>query len=216
MIGGYPAEMFTTPVPPAPTSRPAPLNIGIIAAGIACLAAIVEGYFWIEVYGDLVDLIPADVAADPEFDQSLGLYKSFLVVIVVFSGLVAIATMAGGVLAMTGKNGGRILIWSAGGVAVAWHLCCSGYTLLIRAVFAQAVNSANAESTSGNEFHPEKYFPIWKVDAAVIAGFVAAIVVVIAIIAVAQGSVNRYFRALRPLPAPSGYQVPPGPYGPQW
>lgn len=200
--------MFTYPGNEAP-ARPGALYLGTMAGLFGLAAAGLEGYFWIRVYNTLTGMLPEDVSSYDEAQQSLTIYNTFLVVIVVISVLISLAVAIGAVIALRGSNGGRITMWIAGGVAIAWHLCCSGYTLLIRAVFAQAAAEANADGSSGNDFNIEEHFPIWLVDAAIISGFAVGVASIVAVVAISLSPVNRWYRALRTPVNP--YQPPNGP-----
>lgn len=200
--------MYTLPgnEPPA---KPGALYGGAIAALVALAASGIEGFFWIRIYNTLTGFLPDDAATDADAQQVLGVYNGFLIAVVIVSLLISFAAAGGAAYALRGSNGGRIAVWIAGGIAIAWHLCCSGYTLLIRAVFAQAATEANSDGNSGNDFHIEDHFPIWLVDAAVIAGFAVGIASVVAVTLIALGPVNRWFRAVRGLPG--GFRPPASP-----
>lgn len=203
-------------MPPAAARRPGLLSGGVLATGLALLATLLEGYFWVDVYTDLLDLVPEDVVSGTEVDEAVGLYRNFLLITVIISAAMALITAGGAVAAHTGRNGGRIVVWSVGGVATAWHVCCSGYTLVMRALFTAAVAQANNEYPDNPQFDPADHFAMWKIDTAVIAGFAAGIVTLVAIVLIAQGSVNRYFRGLRDHNlAGYDYRMPP-PHSPGW
>ncbi|HIV57562.1 MAG TPA: hypothetical protein H9902_06355 [Candidatus Stackebrandtia faecavium] len=199
--------------PPSPnvSSRPTPLVAGALICGVAVLATILEGAFWIAFWSEISDLASAEIS-DPEAEEVFSVYRSMLILVVAGSSLLGFLTMGGAIAAMTGKNWGRIIVWVAGGVVALWHLCCSGYTLLFRAVFTQVSNEAQAQ----DGYDPTQDVSMWMVDAAIISGFIAAVAVLIGIILIAQSSVNAYFRALKPPPPPqyNPYGYPPqGPYG---
>ena len=162
--------------PPSPnvSSRPTPLVAGALICGVAVLATILEGAFWIAFWSEISDLASAEIS-DPEAEEVFSVYRSMLILVVAGSSLLGFLTMGGAIAAMTGKNWGRIIVWVAGGVVALWHLCCSGYTLLFRAVFAQVSNEAQAQ----DGYDPTQDVSMWMVDAAIISGFIARGIVVI-------------------------------------
>ena len=199
--------MFPTPANDVP-QRPAALVGGAAAALAALLAATLEGYLWVRIYNGLTDLIPSEAAADSEAQKAISFYNGFLIAIVIISMLISLSVVAGALLAMRGSNGGRITMWIAGGLAIAWHLCCSGYTLLMQAIIQQAVTGTNAEHPGSADVNIDEHFPMWLVDSVVIAGFAVGLASIVAVVMISLSSVNQYFRAMRQPPA-----VPPPPGG---
>lgn len=195
-----------------PPAKPGALYAGTIAALFALAAAGFEGYFWVRVYTSLTGMLPDDVASNNEAQQTLSMYNGFLLGVIIVSLLISLVTAAGAAFALRGANGGRITMWIAGGVAIVWHLCCSGYVLLIRAIFEQAIQQSNRESGGTENFNLSDHFPIWMVDAAVIIGFVVGVASIVSLVLISLGSVNRWFRAMKQ-PPPMHYQHPPMPGG---
>ncbi|HZE37789.1 MAG TPA: hypothetical protein VE172_03175 [Stackebrandtia sp.] len=200
--------MFTVPESQVPQT-PTPLYAGVFAGFGSVLFALVEGYFWISVYNSLIALIPADVAQDAQSQDSLNGAKVMLITVVVISGLIAVALAIGGVLALRRLNGGRIMMWIAGGITIAYHMCCSGYILIFRTAITAAIDQENARN--GTDYDVSEHFPLWQVDLAVLFGFCAGLAAIAAVTLIAQRSVNQFYRALRTPPPQGGFAAPGSP-----
>ena len=91
------------------TTRPTPLVAGALICGVTVLATILEGAFWIAFWNEISDVTTAEVS-DPEAEEILAVYRNLLLLVVIASGLLSFAMMAGAIMAMAGKNAGRIMV----------------------------------------------------------------------------------------------------------
>lgn len=134
--------------------------------------------------------------------------RSWLVMTLGGNALIAMVLGFGVALLFRRNNVGRILIWSAGGVCVLVRLCC----LTGVGMFGMVNEALQSEPDSGGL---TSFAPSWQVWSAVATSSIALIAIVVAMIVIGLGPVNRYFRKRPVVPAAPGYPGPgPGqPYG---
>lgn len=174
----------------------APPRPGLLTGGFGVtIASAVTGatatVFWLLMYRSAAESLPRT----PSGREALAGLDVLFYFLIAISFTLAIGLGAGAVAMWLGSNVGRILIWSFGGVSIAWHMCCGLYTAFVS-------SAMTAYDRSGAPI------PYWQVDLATIFGFLSGVLSIVGIILIAQSSVNIYFRRL----SGRGHRRPRGQY----
>ena len=188
---------------PSPTNsrvrRPGLVTGGFATTIAATVTGIATTVLWIITFNVLTDFSELGRARN---EEALAAFALPFYLVVAFSFILAIGLGAGAWVMWYRNNVGRILIWSFGGVMIAWHVCCGTGNMPIH----RTLISFDSYRTSGVALR------YWQLDAAVISGFVSAVLCVIAVVLVAQRPVTEYVRKARPkrlarqVPADADYE----------
>lgn len=210
--------MYGAPYPPSPASggpggavsadRPSVLFGAVAALFVTILCCLLETAFELLIYQSFGQA----VSSVSSTDDTATTLRPVLVTTVGGNALIAMALGFGVALLFRRNNVGRIVIWAAGGVCVLVRICCLSGMGFFGVVNEAIQSEAESSSTPGMT----SFAPSWQVWSAVGISSIALIAVVVAMIMIGLGPVNRYFRK-RPAPPPAtGYPGPgPGqqPYG---
>jgi hypothetical protein len=187
----------------APATRPSAMFAAVAALFVTILCCLVETALELLIYQSFGDA----VRGVSQTDSTTSSLQPILTTTVGGNALIALGLGAGVALLFRRNNAGRIVIWSAGGVCVLVRICClSGvgfFGLVNEGIQSEAEKSGNATLTS--------FAPSWEVWSSVAISSIALIAVVVGMILIGLGPVNRYFRR-RPVAPPPGAGYPgPGP-----
>lgn len=202
----YGAPYAPPPASRAPEGRPGMLLVAVAALFATILACLVETALELLIYQAFGHAIQSVDTTGESASQ----LRPWLVMTVGGNALIAMALGVGVALLFRRNNVGRIVIWTAGGVCVLVRLCClSGVGMF--GMVNEALQSASQEDPGGMT----SFAPSWEVWSAVAISSIALIAVVVSMIVIGLGPVNRYFRKQPVAPAAPGYPGPgPGqPYG---
>jgi len=171
---------------PSHATRPGLLTAGFITVVTAVASAIASAVLWLVMYQYLVDLAQPDLA-DRETAEALAVFNGMVYVVVGLSILLVLGLAAGGILMMYGRNAGRVLVWTFGGISIAWRMCCGLYSSTI--LFS--IYEVGREHTIPAEV------PVAELTTATILDLASGVITIVAIVLIAQSSVNIYFRRLK-------------------
>jgi hypothetical protein len=187
----------------APT-KPGLLTAGFVTVMVAVVSAIASGVLWVVSYRQLMAEARQLTIRDPEAMEAIAVFDGMVYIVVGLSIMLALGLAAGGVLMMYGKNAGRILVWAFGGVSIGWRICCGTYSSII----LYAIYDVSRRHNVPDEF------PMVELTTATVLDLLSGVISIVAIVLIAQSSVNIYFRKLKAdqLGSASLYQPMPGHY----
>lgn len=192
----------------APAGRPGVMFGAVAAVFVTILCCLLETGFELLIYQSFGQAVQRlDTSGTGEGVSQL---RPWLVMTVGGNAIIALALGVGVALLFRRNNVGRIVVWTAGGVCVLVRLCClSGVGM-----FGMVNEMVQSESQQVPESGLTQFAPSWQVWSAVGISSVALIAIVVAMILIGLGPVNRYFRRRPPAPpAARGYPAPGQPYG---
>jgi hypothetical protein len=189
-------------------ARPSLMFGAVAAVFVTILCCLLETAFELLIYqsfGQAVQRLDTTGTSD----QSLNELRPWLVTTVGGNAIIALALGVGVALMFRRSNVGRIVTWCAGSVCILVRLCClSGVGM-----FGLVNEMLQSESQQSPGDGLTQFAPSWQVWGAVGISSAALIAIVIAMILIGLGPVNRYFRRSRPVPPAAGYPPPGQPYG---
>jgi hypothetical protein len=204
---GAPYPQLPAPgVPAAPAGRPSVMFGAVAAVFVTILCCLLETAFELLIYQSFGQA----VSSMSSTDNTASSLRPWLVMTVGGNAIIALALGVGVALLFRRNNVGRIVIWCAGGVCVLVRICCLSGVGFFGLVNEMVQSEAASSGTSMTSFAPS-----WQVWSAVGISSVALVAIVVAMILIGLGPVNRYFRRRRPPapPAATGYPGPGQPYG---
>lgn len=198
--------MLHDSAPSTSTPKPGMLTAGFITVMTAVVSAMTSGVLWLVSYQGFMTVTGSRNVRDRETLEALAVFDGMVYIVVGLSLVLALGMAAGGIVMMYGKNAGRVLVWTFAGVSIGWRLCCGAYSsIVLTAIYDYGRDRAVPEE-----------FPLTQMTTATVLDLVSAVVSVVAIILIAQSSVNIHFRKIKAEQqgAPSPYQPMPGYYEP--
>lgn len=186
---------------PAEPERPGIVMAGVVTVfttvvlSLGTTVALLKSYQWVKAQS------LTGTASD---EQLLQFMQSYMAIIIGFYAIISIALGIGALMVLRQNNGGRIIIWIAGGVLAVTNLCCGfGFFGLIAAI-NEAANQSSSYSSSSSATTTG---PTTELTIAGICTIGALVAVVVAMILIAQGSVGRWIKGT---PAATGMVAPTG------
>lgn len=166
-----------------PLSTPPALRFAVAFAFASMVSSLVQS-FMLLLTRALFTANKGDEAWRTEGED----FSSVVVIGVIVSTVVAILLALSAVLTMTMSSQlGRVLLFVAAGIAIVWNLGCG---CMLSFAWMTGIDEQNRNAGAEN-------YVTWQFSFAVVMGFIAGIAAVVAIVLLAQRSVNQYFRALR-------------------